>query len=141
MSATTILGAGTVTVGTAPLDFSCEVIGAKVTHGYNEIQAGKFMLCGDSKPARTSRADGFSADLENDLSAAGLYAYLHTNDMTVASFEFVPNTVDGASWAGSVTLALPSEIGADEFGAPIASSIEWAAVGLLTFTPSTVTVP
>jgi hypothetical protein len=133
----TPLGPGTVTIGSTPLDFSCEVIGAKVTHEYEETTESRTRLCGDAVPAVTSRADGFTAELENDLSAAGLYAYLQTHDMESAPFVFTPNTSDGASWTGTVVLRLPSEIGADEFGAPIASSIEWPAVGSLTFETGT----
>jgi hypothetical protein len=134
MAATvTALGPGTVSIGSTPLDFSCEVIGAKITHEYEETTEQRTRLCGDAVPAQTTRADGFTAELENDLSAAGLYAYLQTHDMESVEFTFTPSTAAGATWTGNVVLRLPSEIGADEFGAPIASSIEWPAVGLLTF--------
>lgn len=131
----TNLGPGTVTVGATPLDFSCEVIGAKITHEYEETTESRTRLCGDEVPASTTRSDGFTAELENDLSAAGLYAYLQGHDLDTVDFEFTPNTAAGASWTGTVVLRLPSEIGADEFGAPIASSIEWPAVGVFTFAP------
>lgn len=134
----TPLGPGTVTVGSSPLDFSCEVVGAKITHEYEEVSEQKTRLCGDVVAAQQERSDGFTADIENDLTAAGLYAYLQANDLTNQPFTFIPNTgvgaVTQAEWSGTVTVTLPGEVGADEFGQPIASSIEWTAVGALAFT-------
>lgn len=133
----TPLGDGTVTVGETPLDFSCEVVGAKITHEYEEITEERTRLCGTVIPAQEQRGDGFTADLENDLTAAGLYSYLQTNDLQAVPFNFVPNTASGASWDGTVVLKLPSDVGADEYGEPIVSSVEWQAVGTFTFTPGT----
>jgi len=115
------------------LDFSCEVLGAAITHTYEETTESRTRLCGDVLPAKQTRSDGFTASLENDLSAAGLYAFLQANDLGEVPFSFVPNDVNGAEWTGTVVLTLPGEIGADEFGAPIASEVEWAAVGTFTF--------
>lgn len=138
----TTLGPGSVTValdGTAPgtpVEFSCEVLNAAVTHDYDEGDS-KTMLCGTKRGGGGTRADGFKADIENDLSAAGLTKFLYDNDMKQATVTFTPNTTDGAKWVvAGITLLLPDEIGADEFGAPIASSVEWTN-GTATFTPST----
>lgn len=133
------LGPGTLTLGPtgSSVDFSCEVAGGKVTHTYEDIGESRTMLCGDAKPAARRRVDGLAFDLENDLSAAGLYQFLITNDLTEVPFVYVPNTVNGAQWAGTILATLPGEVGADEFGAPIASSVEWAGVGTFAFTPST----
>jgi hypothetical protein len=130
------LGPGTVTIGTAPLDFTCEVVGAAITHSYEETSEQRTRLCGDVVAAQETRTDGFTASVENDLSAAGLYDFLQNNDLTTQALSFTPNTADGAKWDGQVTAKLPSSIGADEFGAPIASDIEWTAVGLLNWTPT-----
>lgn len=133
----TRLGPGTVTIGTGSLDFSCEVSGAKITHEYEETSEARTMLCGTNVPAGQARRDGFSAEIVNDLTAAGLYSYLVQNDLQKATLTFVPNTADGAEWTGDVVLTLPDEIGADEYGAPIASSVAWAGVGTFAFTPGT----
>jgi hypothetical protein len=82
------------------------------------------------------RTDGLTFNLENDLTSAGLYAYLVTNDLTEQPFTYEPNTASGATWAGTVQLTLPESIGADEFGSPIVSSVTWAGVGAFTFTPA-----
>ena len=138
----TALGPGVVTVGTSPLDFSCEVVGASITHEYEETNERRVRLCGDAVEASEERTDGFTANLENDLMAAGLYAFLQANDLTVQDFSFIPNSGVGATtpaeWTGQVVVRLPSSIGADEFGSPIASDIEWKASGApatFAFTP------
>lgn len=130
------LGPGTLTLGTENTDFSCEITGGKVTHEYADVGESRRMLCGDSRPASKTRTDGLAFDVENDLTAAGLYAYLYEHDLETAPFVFVPNTADGTEWAGTVVLTLPEEIGSDEFGGPIVSSVEWGGVGTFTFDPA-----
>lgn len=137
MSNHTKLGPGTVTVGTVPLDFSAECKGAKIIHNYEEIGEATTYLDGHTHSASEVRADAFGAQLDNDLGAAGLYAFLYTNDLTEQPLTYTPNTDEGAIWAGTVKLKLPDEIGADEFGSPIASEVEWPAAGKFTFTPGT----
>lgn len=140
MAAFTTFGPGTITVGTAPgTDFSGEVLGGKVTHSYEDIGEARTMLSGETRPASRKRTDGLTFNLENDLTAAGLYKYLIDQDLSEASFVYTPNTAGAAAWAGTVVLTLPADIGADEFGAPIVSAVEWAGVGAFTFTPETVT--
>lgn len=137
MPATVInLGPGTLTLGSTPVDFSCEMVGGQITHEYEEVSESRTRLCGDVIAASETRNDGFSGAVENDLTAAGMYKYLVDNDLQVVPFEFTPNNTAGAKWAGNIVAKLPGSIGADEFGAPIASEVEWAAVGNLTFTPA-----
>ena len=132
----TLFGDGSVTGGTTPLDFSCEVLGGKVTHAYSDVGASRTMLCGTERPASKKRGDGLTFNLENDLTSAGLYQYLIANDLTEQPFVFTPNDADAASWAGTVQLTLPADIGSDAHGSPVISSVTWAGVGAFTFTPS-----
>jgi hypothetical protein len=132
-----VLGDGTLTLGTTPTDFSGEVLGAKVTHEYEDIGEKRTMLDGTIRPAQQKRTDGFTASVENDLTASGLYEYLQTNDLVEVALAFTPNTADGASWAGTVVATLPSEVGSDEYGSPIVSDIELKGVGTFSFTPAT----
>lgn len=129
----TPLGPGLVTIGTSPLDFSCEVVGASITHEYEETSERRVRLCGDAIEASEQRVDGFTASVENDLLAGALYDYLQANDLTVQDFTFQPNTQAGsitpAEWSGQVVVRLPGSIGSDEYGSPIASDIEWKAAG------------
>jgi hypothetical protein len=133
----TVLGDGTVTLGSTPVDFSGEVLGAKVTHEYEDIGEERTMLDGTVRPAQQKRTDGFTASVENDLTASGLYEYLQTNDLLEVAFAFTPNTADGAAWSGTVVATLPSEVGSDEYGSPIVSDIELKGVGVFAFTPAT----
>lgn len=137
MAEYSILGTGTLTLGETPVDFSGEVLNAAVQHEYEDIGDARTMLDGTTRAGSRKRTDGFTADVENDLTATGLYQYLVNNDLTEVAFEFTPNTDDGAVWSGTVIASLPSEIGADEYGNPIVSTVELTAVGTFTFTPAT----
>lgn len=137
MSRTTAFGPGTLTIGTGDDDFACEVIGGKVTHAYDELRPARRVLCGTEQPATQRRTDGLGFELVNDLTSSGLYSYLLAHDLAAVPFTFTPNTDDGASWAGTVVLTLPGEIGAAEYGEDLTSSVEWAGVGTFTHTPST----
>jgi hypothetical protein len=140
MSHTTTLGDGTLTLGSGtPTDFSCEVLGARVTHTYETVGESRTMLCGTVRPAEEKRTDGLGFDIENDLTSAGMYSYILAHDLEETPFVFTPNDADLASWAGSVVLKLPADIGAPEYGAAIVSTVEWAGVGKFTFTPATIT--
>ena len=134
MSAFTVLGNGTITFGETPQDFSGEFTGLTVSHEYEDVGETRTMLNGDVRAAGQTRTDGLAGSVENDLTAAGLYKYLFDNDGTEVPFVFVPNTVDGAEWAGTVKLRLPASVGADEYGAPIVGDIEIPGVGAFTFT-------
>lgn len=140
----TPLGPGTLKVGldSATLtDFSCEILGGKVTHAYEDVGDARTMLCGTTRAAAKVRTDGLGFSLENDLEASGLYQFLLTNDLKDVFFEYTPNTTGAASWEGKVQATLPGEIGADEFGSPIVSEVEWLGVGAFTFTAATDTTP
>jgi len=137
-SSYTAFGPGTVTIGAGTLDFSCEVLGGAVTHEYEDVGESRTTLCGEQRPAGKRRSDGLKFSVENDLTASGLYQFLVTNDLTEQGFVYTPNTADAAKWEGTVLVTLPAEIGADEFGAPIASDVEWAGTGgAFTFTAAT----
>jgi hypothetical protein len=134
------LGPGTLKLGTtdpAATDFSCEVTGGTVTHTYTDVGDPVTFLCGDTRPATRTRQDGLSFEIENDLSSAGMYKFLLDHDLDTIFFEYVPNTESGATWDGSIVASLPEEIGSDQFGSPIVSSVAWQGVGTFNFTPAT----
>lgn len=139
MAAFTVFGPGTIEIGEvgAEADFAGEVLGGRVTHAYEEIGESRTMLDGTVRSASTKRTDGLAFTVENDLTAAGLYSTLFTGDGDEVPFTYTPNTAGAATWAGTVKLSLPGEVGADEFGAPIVSEVELAGVGAFTFTPET----
>lgn len=135
------LGPGTLELGPTATasDFSCEVLSGAIAHEYEDVGEDRTMLCGTKRSATRKRIDTAKFSIENDLSAAGLYSYLMDagEDPAPVEFTYTPNTVTAASWAGTIVPLLPGEIGADEYGAPIASDVEWPGTGLFTFTPAT----
>lgn len=126
------LGPCTILIGTPGTDFAAEFKNVKLTHSYEEIGEARTMLDGTERPATEKRTDGVIGDVENDLTAAGLYQYLYTNDLTQTPI-VITQIGSGASWTGEVKLKLPADVGADEFGSPIVSSVEWTGVGTFTF--------
>jgi hypothetical protein len=143
MSSWTPFGPGTITVGTVPLDFSCEVLGGKIGHEYEDVGSTRTTLCGERRGARKRRTDRVKLKLENDLTATGLYAWLQSRpdpeNPDPEPIVYTPNTEGGAKWEGSIFPTLPGEIGADEYESPIGSEVDWEADGLLAFTAETVT--
>lgn len=133
--AITRMGPGTITVGATPLDFSAEVRSVTIAHEYDEQSEAVTYLDGSGSPASLARADSVTFEADNDLSAQGIYSYCESNDLTEQPFTYTPSTADAASWAGTVQVRLPEEIGADAYGNPIASSTTWSAVGKFAFTP------
>jgi hypothetical protein len=125
------------TIAAAEYPVETEVTGGSVKHSYSEVER-KAVLADTVKPSpRLLRdADALSLELLNDLSADGLYALIQAHDLETAQVTFTPNTPGAASWAGTVTLRLPDEIGASEWGEDITSTIELPAAGTFTFTPA-----
>jgi hypothetical protein len=111
MASETPFGPGTVTIGEtgSVFAFECEVTGGSVTHEYTVVET-KRKLCGDVVQDRRTRADGVKFNLEDDLTAAGLYARL---------------------------AALPESPDPETITYVPSTEVEWPAVGLITFTPGT----
>lgn len=140
----TPFGPGTVTIGTTPYDFSCEVVSGSVTHEYEEVGEARTMLCGTEVPATRKRNDGLTFELETDLMDSGLYAHLHTydaDDPAPVDVSYTPHNDTAASWEGQVQPLLPASVDGSEFGAMHTASVEWPAVGHLAFTPGVTPVP
>ena len=135
-------GPGTLVLdpaGTA-VNFECQVKSFTVAHEYEEIaEEVKYLGADCVEPATQERGDSIAFDIDHDLSATGLYAWALNNDLQTVAFEYVPNTTMGtvtpAKWAGSVVVTVPNAE-ADEYGARLAGTVEWAGVGAFTFTPA-----
>lgn len=141
MASYTTFGPGTIELGAtgSEVDFSGEVLGGSVGHEYSEVGEARTMLSGDKRGASETRTDSLTFNLENDLTAAGLYQFTITNDGVDVPFTYTPNTTAAATWAGTVTIKLPGTVGADEFGQPLVSDVTWNGVGAFTFTPQPTT--
>lgn len=126
----------TVTGGTAS-SFEQEVKGGGILHEYEDVGDPVTYLDGTADPAGKQRGDKLTLDCDFSLGSSGFYAFLFANDLAEATVDFVPNTADGAAWAGTVRLQLPDQAAADEYGAKISGTVEMDFVGYSTFTPST----
>jgi hypothetical protein len=142
-------GEFTVTaVGGSAYPFACQVKGIEITSDYEEISEEVVYLGGREagcyEPAVQERTDSISVEIDHDLTAVGLYQFCQTYDLQEADFVYTPNTGMGtsvaASWTGRVVVTSPN-VNADEFGARIDGTIEWAGLGKFTFTPAEDTAP
>ena len=117
--------------------FEQEVLGGGIKHEYEDVGEDVTYLNGFTDPAGARRSDSFSAECDFDLTAAGLYKFLSTNDLLNATIEFVPNTASGAKWGGTVRLQLPAEVTYEEWQSKPTGTLELPFVGLCTFTAGT----
>lgn len=141
MSAYTTFGPGTFTIkigAGAAVDYSGECLSFTVNHAYAEVGNTRTMLNGDIRRAKKRRdPDSVTIGLEPSLIAAGLYNILQTNDLDVATLEYIPNTssTTDAKWAGDVELSLPESLEGAEYGAALTASLTLNCVTTLAFTP------
>ena len=137
MATTSIpLGPGTLKIGATgtEIDVSCNINNARITTDKDQGES-KTMLCGDVKPGSTKytyRLTG-NMDVDVDADAAGLFALSQSAPGSQQEFEFVPNTADGTSAAGTLILD-PLDFGADETGTDLNSDFDWTLVDKPTYT-------
>lgn len=130
------LGPGTLEVGEVgtEVDASCLVNGMSITSD-SDKDDDKTMLCGTVKAGSitfTYTLEG-NVDIDPEAGAAGLFALSQDHAGEVVPFTFTPNTAEGTSATGTVTLA-PLDFGADEYGADLSSDLSWSIVGKPTYT-------
>jgi hypothetical protein len=122
------LGPGSLSIGTTPNDFSCQVTAARVEW---EVDEGDdvVVLCGDTVPGARTYSSKLTATILSDLgAAAGIVEFSWTNKGTQHAFEFVPNATAGKSVTGTVIVD-PISVGGDESGQNMTSDFEFAIVG------------
>jgi hypothetical protein len=131
MPATTVkLGPGLLTIGETgtPVDFTCQVIGARVDWSVDADDPVQ-VLCGDSVPGDRTYSAALSGSLFQDLGATtGIVDYSWTHKGEEVPFTFVPSTVAGQEVSGTLIVD-PLSVGGDEAGANMTSDFEWAIVG------------
>jgi hypothetical protein len=134
----TKFGPGTMTFTVAagpPVEFAQEVKGGGITHEYSEAGEATTYLDASSESAGATRGDKLAVTCDFDLGAAGLYAFLDTNDLLDAAVVYTPNTASGASWTGTVQLRMPDGATAENFGAKISGGLELPFIGKAVFEP------
>jgi hypothetical protein len=135
------LNKGTLTLGTVPLDVSCQVTSFSVNPAEEvETEDAVFVLCGDTLPASDTVTYTFTAsgNLLQDLSAGGVvdYTWLHAGEEV--PFTFTPVDTELAKVTGVVRV-IPLIIGGEVPTRP-SSDFEWVCIGKPVFTPGAAVV-
>jgi len=133
------LGPGTLTIGTVPTDFTCQVTAARVEWAVDEGD-DVVVLCGETVPGARTYSASLTATILSDLGAvAGIVEFSWTNKGTQQAFEFTPNASAGKSVTGTVIVD-PISVGGDESGQNMTSDFEFACVGEPVIGPASVTL-
>ena len=130
---------GTLTLGTVPTDFSCQVTNIRINSAYSDDGDALEVLCGDTIPAgrkldSRSLAGTFVQDWDNPTAAASLTKFLFANDLDIVAFEYVPNA-EADTISGSLRIEVPGETWGGDVNTRITSDFEWFIQGEPTFTP------
>lgn len=133
-------GTVTITIGAGtPLEFSGEVLSFTVNHPYRDVGENRTMMNGDKrKGQKVQDPDSVTFTFEPDLTGAGLYEFVQSNNLAKAdlSYKLDPQT-GGPVWEGEVELTLPETVDGTEYGVAVVGSCTWACTGSLAFTPAT----
>jgi hypothetical protein len=126
------MGPGVLTLGTAPLDVSCQVRAFTVKASEQVDRTDPVpVLCGEELPAEevVSFTWQVVGTLLQDLAAAGVIDWSWTNKGTWQAFKFVPSTAEARQVTGQVR-PVPLDVGGEvvKSGRPT-SDLTWAARG------------
>jgi len=121
------LGAGTLSVGTIPLDISAQIVGAVLA---SSASAGDTLtvLSGEQISSGLTTETTLSGSIILDPYVGGIGEFSWTNHGQVVPFTFTPNTATGLTVTGELMITR-LDIGADEYGALINPDFEWAVMG------------
>lgn len=121
------LGAGTLTVGTVPLDISAQVVGATLASSLDTGDAIT-VLTGEQLTSGATTESTLSGSIILDPNTGGIGEFSWTNHGLVVPFDFTPNTASGMTVTGELMMTR-LDIGADEYGALMNPDFEWTVVG------------
>lgn len=128
------MGPGTFTLGTTPLDVSCQVTTLAINPTENvTTEDAVHVLCGDVLAAADTVDYTFtvSGTVLQDLATGGVVDYTWQNMGDEVPFEFVPSTADARSVTGTCRL-VPLTIGGEVTTRPT-SDFEFAIIGTPVF--------
>ena len=136
---------GEIKLGTTPaeLDFSCQVINARITTAYTDDGEAQEVLCGDMLAAG-QKLDGrtLSGTFIQDWTAAAASSvtkFCFTHELEKMAFSYTPN-VEADTITGELTVTVPAETWGGDVNTRLTSEFEWRISGDLTFTPPVVTL-
>ena len=125
--ATTRFGPGTVTLGSAPLDISCQVLSGGIVNSHSE--SDPVQVLGDCEiPGQVTTVTNLELSILADPVEDGVTAWSWANHGTEQAFEYTPNIADGATFTGTV-LITRLDFRADERGGLLTSDAAWRCVG------------
>lgn len=133
----TRLGNGTLTVGATPLDISAQIVGCILSSSASTGDSIT-VLTGEQLTSGMSTETVLSGSIILDPESGGIGEFSWTNHGIVVPFVFTPNTADGVSAEGNLTMTR-LDIGADEYGALLNPDFEWTVNGDPTVTWKTAT--
>lgn len=123
-------GPGTLTFGATgtEIDVSCQV--NSLTIAVEKDQGDTVTkLCGTQRSPAPIYTWTMSGNIDADLTDPdGLWALSQTAKGTQVPFTYVPNTTAGTEAAGVIVID-PMAFGGEEYGAIMASDIEWQLTG------------
>jgi hypothetical protein len=124
------MGPGTLTLGAAPLDVSCQVAAARVvpTENVDTLDAVP-MLCGDDLPQEQNASVTWqlTGTFQQDIALGGVVAYTWDESGAEVPFTLVPNTAAARQVTGKVRI-VPLIVGGDVKTRP-ASDFTWSIIG------------
>jgi SAP domain len=128
---------GTLTLGTVPTDFSCQVTNIRINSAYSDDGDPLETLCGDTIPAgRKKDSRSLAGTFVQDWSApeaSSLTKYLFAHDLETVDFEYVPNAA-ADTISGQVRVEVPGETWGGDVNTRITSDFEWFMIGEPVFT-------
>lgn len=104
-------GPGTVTIGSGPLDISCQITNALVECNVDTSDSVD-VLCGEQLAGDDTYTWTFKGNVVQDIDAAGFVAYTWANKGTFQPFKFVPSTAAGRQVSGFIKIR-PITLGGD----------------------------
>lgn len=120
---------GTLTLGTAPddIDFSCQVINARVNTSYEDDGSAQETLCGDMIAAgRRLSARSLAGTFIQDWTATeSIVDYCFDHELEEVAFNYAPNGATGPTLSGTVRVEVPAETFGGDVNTRITSDFEW----------------
>lgn len=120
------MGPGTLTLGSGPLDVSCQVVSCVVTCEENvDAQDDVDVLCGETLTGEEKVTYSWSleATLVQDIAAGGVVAWSWAQKGVDSAFVFIPNTVGARKVTGTV-VPIPISVGGEAKTRPT-SDLTW----------------
>lgn len=132
---------GTISLGTAPdeVDFSCQVINARVNTSYEDDGSAQETLCGDLiAPGRKLSGRSLAGTFIQDWTAVdSIVAYCYDHELEDVAFSYKPNGAAGPTLSGTVRVEVPAETYGGDVNTRITSDFEWQMTAPLTRTAPT----